>query len=195
MSTSRDPEHLHALAREYNTELSRAAEGYGIRTKLIETYRDPAAQQVAWDKGRNEHGAVINQSEVVTWKRPGDSWHNLTAPLRTPQGDPLLDEYGAQSWGPSALAFHRAIVTDDGLLGFGKPLDLIGIQAYKVLGSIAVSIGLRWGGDWDQDGELGEPGENDFTHFEVTGIGTLKDVRAALTNGKQLADVRRTGTT
>jgi len=32
-----------------------------------------------------------------------------------------------------------------------------------------LGIGIRWGKDWDQDGIIGEKGETDSPHFELTG--------------------------
>jgi hypothetical protein len=171
---SRDPRHLHPIARSLDERLAVRAAAFGITTKLIETYRDNTAQMEAWRKGRNEHGSVVARAAVVTWKRPGDSLHNLVKPDGT----------------PCSLAFHRAIVTSKGLLGFGESLGFLGIEMYKVLGRIGISLGLRWGGDWDSDGQLTEHGENDFCHFEKV-IAPLGQVKAALLAGQDIVDLRR----
>lgn len=40
-------------------------------------------------------------------------------------------------------------------------------EKYIDLGRIGAEIGLRWGGDWDQDGKPFERGEYDSPHFEL----------------------------
>lgn len=174
--TDRDPLHLHPIARDLDQQLEAKALSYGIGTALIETYRDNAGQMEAWLKGRTPDGAIVDRAKIVTWKKPGDSWHNLTMPDGT----------------PCSLAFHRYIRTPRGLLGLkDAPLDPIAIELYKVLGRIGISLGLRWGGNWDMDGNYGEHGETDFTHFEWHKGFTLAQVRAALLNGQDIVDLRR----
>ena len=167
--TDRDPLHLHPLARDLDQRLEEKALGYGIGTGLIETYRDNGGQMEAWLKSRLPDGTITDRSKIVTWKKPGDSWHNLVWPDGT----------------PCSLAFHRAIRCTRGekigLLGFGEfKLDAIAIEMYKVLGRLGISLGLRWGGNWDMDLNLVEHGETDLAHFEFHGGGTLEQVKAAL---------------
>jgi len=167
--TDRDPLHLHPLADKLQRELEERALGYGIGTTLIETYRDNSGQMEAWLKGRLPDGTITNRGAIVTWKKPGDSWHNLVWPDGT----------------PCSLAFHRAIRVDRagkiGLLGFGEvKLDPIGIDMYHILARIGESLGLR---------SLASVG--DYTHFEVRGHGTLEQVKAALLSGVDIVDLRK----
>jgi hypothetical protein len=38
--------------------------------------------------------------------------------------------------------------------------------AYRACGFIAMGLGMRWGGNWDGDNTIKEPGENDLGHLE-----------------------------
>lgn len=166
--------------RELDARLEVKLSSYGIYTTLIETARNNAWQMKRWLQGRNEYGEIVDRRKIVTWKKPGDSLHNLVFPDGT----------------PCSLAAHRAIrITlpngKPGLLGFGESkLDKIAIDAYKVLGRIAISLGLRWGGNWDMDEILAEPGEDDFTHNEKV-LAPLGLVKAALLAGQNIIDLRR----
>lgn len=37
---------------------------------------------------------------------------------------------------------------------------------YLKCGFVGMAIGFRWGGNWDRDRNIAEPGESDFGHFE-----------------------------
>lgn len=58
-----------------------AADVGGVR--LIETWRDLATQLADYNLGRDGRGEVVDRSKVVTWKRPGASWHNLMRWVRS----------------------------------------------------------------------------------------------------------------
>lgn len=138
---------------------------------LQETWRDAAvAQTAAYAKGRNEHGVIIDLKAVVTYKRPGDSLHNLT--------------YG--NGRPCSLAYHLVPLDEQGrLVGYQTKLDEAGIRLYSELGRIGEGLGLRWGGNWDRDHDPLERGENDLAHFEKV-VGPLSLVKAALAQGEDL---------
>lgn len=48
----------------------------------------------------------------------------------------------------------------------GKYLGDDSTGIYRALGFVAMSFGCRWGGNWDGDTIINEPGENDLGHFE-----------------------------
>lgn len=67
--------------------------------------------------------------------------------------------------------------------GFGRAVDLLPapydwkdtapfMQVYKamMLAATELNTPIRWGGDWDRDGNLREKGESDSPHFELWGI-------------------------
>jgi hypothetical protein len=146
---------------------------YGIRLRVIETDRDSAVGQLAaWLKGRNAAGKIVDRAKVVTWKRPGDSWHNLTF----------------ANGAPCSLAYHVAPDIPNGrLLGFGSSkLDAVAIAIYKAVGILGESLGLRWGGNWDEDLNLMERGEDDLGHFEHHPGFTMAQARAAFAAGQDL---------
>lgn len=117
------------------------ADACGLRVQLIETWRDNAGQSEAWAKGRNKAGEIIDRAKVVTYARPGHSWHNIM----------VADK-------PASLAYHLAIIRPGGLLGFGQRLTKPGELMYEALGFIGENLGMKWGGRWES--------LRDYTHFE-----------------------------
>jgi hypothetical protein len=49
---------------------------------------------------------------------------------------------------------------------------------YLKCGFIGMALGFRWGGNWDQDRNIAEAGENDFGHFEYHPGSTLQQLIA-----------------
>lgn len=49
---------------------------------------------------------------------------------------------------------------------------------YLKVGFVAMAVGLRWGGNWDQDKNIAEPGESDLGHVEYHPGLTLADMPA-----------------
>ncbi|MEM6817200.1 MAG: M15 family metallopeptidase [Pseudomonadota bacterium] len=53
------------------------------------------------------------------------------------------------------------------------PIDWSNIREFDYLAGLVVGIGaqmginIRWGGDWDRDGELSDNGFNDLPHLEL----------------------------
>lgn len=76
-------------------------------------------------------------------KKAGESWHNTT-PSRAVDLAPYPID-----WSDSA----RFILLGGIMLGIASKLD----------------IGLRWGGDWDRDGNMRDQKFNDLGHFELVG--------------------------
>lgn len=76
------------------------------------------AQDSLFLKGRNAKGEIVDQSQVVTNARGGDSIHNYGL-----AGDVVFLVNGQWSWNYSGLPYAR-------------------------LGVIAKEVGLIWGGDW-----------------------------------------------
>ena len=150
---SREFEHLHPMYRPVIAKfIALSWSRLGVRLKLIETWRDNEQQLIHWKKGRDHHGKVIDRSKVVTFKRPGHSWHNL--PRRNGQ--------------PVSLAAHLVPELPEGkLLGFGSSkLGPPEIALYTAVIHIGISLGQRSGGNWDGDRKLMEPGEDDLGHWE-----------------------------
>lgn len=173
---SRDIKHLHRIMRPWvSTFIDLTWRRIGVRLKNVETWRDNSAQLVHYGKGRDEEGNVIDRSAVVTWVKPGFSYHNLTMRDGT----------------PASLAIHLVPELPEGrLLGYGtSKLDRAALLVYEAVGVIGTEIGGRWGGDWDQDGKLMEPGEDDLGHWEFHPGFDIRQARAALAAGKDLASL------
>ncbi len=55
------------------------------------------------------------------------------------------------------------------------PLDWDDLEEWTQFGffvlgvAVSLSIGIRWGRDWDQDGDLNDQTFNDYSHYELTG--------------------------
>ena len=55
----------------------------------------------------------------------------------------------------------------------GGPINWDNIENFRILGRAAVQIGkqigieVRWGGDWDGDGDEGDQRFNDYPHIEL----------------------------
>lgn len=59
---------------------------------LIETWRERATQDADFARGRDSAGRVVDASQVVTAKRGGASWHNMTRRVRVCPDCPHLAE-------------------------------------------------------------------------------------------------------
>ena len=170
---SRDAAHLHSLIRPICvSHVALVWTRYGLRVRVIETSRDNTGQLVAYRKGRDEAGNIVDRSKVVTWKKPGDSWHNLTY----------------TNGRACSLAYHLAPDLPGGrLLGFGSSkLDRAALLIYQVVGLVGESLGLRWGGNWDEDLNLMERGEDDLGHFEYHPGFNMVQARGAFAAGQDL---------
>lgn len=101
------------------------------------TYRSKEEQAALYAQGRTAPGPV------VTWTKK--SKHNTTDSNGRP---------AAEAWDCVPMVA-------------GKPA-WNAKEIYLQLAAIARAIGgLRWGGDWDQDGKPFERGEYDSPHFEL----------------------------
>jgi peptidoglycan L-alanyl-D-glutamate endopeptidase CwlK len=53
------------------------------------------------------------------------------------------------------------------------PIDWKNIERFKQLGQVMKNVArqlgvtIRWGADWNRNNVIGEPGENDYVHFEI----------------------------
>ena len=155
---NRDLDALHPAVRPMLEAHMGAATSHGLRTMVIETYRDEALQAEHWAQGRNLAGEIIDASRVVTYSRPGQSWHGVTYP---------------QTGKPCSLAYHLAIVVPGGLLGFGPSrMDTAAEEMYGALATLGEQIGLTAGARWKM---------RDWTHYEYHPDGaTLMQVKAAM---------------
>lgn len=89
----------------------------GIDILVTSTYRDLECQERLYAQGRLKPG------KIVTYAKPGDSWHNWRRAF-----DVVPLQHGKPVWG---------------IRGEDKKLWL------KV-GELGVSLGLEWGGNWER---------------------------------------------
>lgn len=54
---------------------------------------------------------------------------------------------------------------------------------YLKVGFVGMAFGFRWGGNWDQDKNIAEPGEADLGHFEYHPGFTLQQLMASQPGG------------
>lgn len=48
-----------------------------------------------------------------------------------------------------------------------QPVHILKVHEAFEVASARLVVPLRWGGDWDGDGDIREPGENDLVHHEL----------------------------
>jgi len=171
-----------------------AEDGHVGTTRLIETWRGMELQQADYRLGRDDKGNVIDRAKIVTWKRPGTSWHNLQRWVRT---CPDCAHFGEQHRGPANAdgAVVRACVECPCAV---FPDRLRTGTLKRVPASLAYHLALEEDGD-EQAGSLEGFGKNrldpkdvarykrlarhgrdlglragadwgDFTHFELAGF-------------------------
>jgi hypothetical protein len=171
-----------------------AEDGHVGPVRLIETWRSLTAQQADYGLGRGALGNIIDKTKIVTWKRPGASWHNLLRWVRT---CPDCQHLGDQHRGPSnaAAAVVRAC-TECPCVVFEDRLRTGTL--HRIPASLAYHLALEEDGD-EQAGSLEGFGTNrldpkdvgrykrlaqhgrelglragadwgDFTHFELAGF-------------------------
>lgn len=84
-------------------------------------------------------------------------------------------------WHNFGLAFDFAVMDDKGVyVTDGKH------PAYLAGGLLGMALNMRWGGNWDRDSALMEPGEGDFDHLEYHPGVTLEQMKAADAAAKNL---------
>ena len=85
------------------------------------------------------------------------------------------------------LGWHNVgLATDIGVLIDGAYQTDDAKGYYLRFGLLAMAFGFRWGGNWDQDKNIGEGGENDLGHVEYHPGFTLAQYIAAQKAGKEL---------
>ena len=118
--------------------VQRALELSKVDFTVIEGVRSQARQDELWAQGRTKPGPV------VTWVKTSGT-HGIHA-----------DGYG------HAVDMVPYPVDWDDLKRFDQMAEAM-FQASKELG-----IKIRWGANWDQDGNPREAGESDSPHFELS---------------------------
>lgn len=160
MSPDKDPNHLHPVVRGVLAEHLRRASRY-LHVEFGEGYRDEAAQLVAWQKGRDANGTIVDPVAVVTNAAPGQSYHGV----RLADGSPC------------SLAYHLWLFNAGGrVVGFGAALTPEEEMLYTALGVMGEALGMTWGGRWRS---------RDWQHFEkrIPGL-DLATIRQRLTAGQ-----------
>jgi peptidoglycan L-alanyl-D-glutamate endopeptidase CwlK len=128
----------------------RAKEDFKLRLGVHSAYRSFEEQAALYAKGRDDHGKIINPKEVVTYAKPGSSWHNYGLAV-----DLVMD--GSPK--PGLQWTWQDFVDSNG--------DKI--NDWKQLGEIGESFLLAWGGRWTKP--------VDTPHFQY--IRGLRDIEMA----------------
>ena len=85
------------------------------------------------------------------------------------------------------LGWHNVgLAADVGVFVDGVYQTEDSLGYYLRFGLLAMAFGMRWGGNWDQDKNIGEGGENDLGHVEYHKRFTLAQYVAAQKAGKEL---------
>lgn len=117
MINSRSLEDLLPPVKDRAIQLLGLCKSVGIDLLVTSTYRDLESQERLYQQGR------LLPGQIVTWARPGDSWHNWKRAF-----DVVPMRNGKPVWS---------------VRGLDKELWLH-------VGEIGVSCGLEWGGNWDR---------------------------------------------
>ena len=119
---------------------------------IAEGHRSVEVQQEYYSRGRDEDGNIINEDEVITYidgvTKKGK--HNY-------KPSEAVDIYAwvndKASWKAKDMIFLAGFIS-----GIAEMLFKQGIISSK----------FRWGGNWDQDGEiLSDQDFDDMPHFEI----------------------------
>ena len=101
----------------------------------------------------------------------------ITETLRSEERQRAVQAAGASKvkfgWHNVGLALDFGVL----LNGVYQKDDRAGL--YRKCGHIGEALGMRWGGNWDADNIINEPGENDLGHFEWHPGMTLQQFLAA----------------
>lgn len=77
-SPDRDPTHMHPDLQTLWNEFKTRNAAKNREVFLTATWRNPADQLAQWMRGRNADGTVIDETQVVTNAKPGQSPHECT---------------------------------------------------------------------------------------------------------------------
>lgn len=132
----------------------RAARGLGRDVIVVEGVRTPGRQRELYAQGRTtEELEAAGVNGVIG--APGAK--KVTWTLRS-KHIPGMDGY--------AHAVDLAPYLSDAIQWNDLPgFDAIALAMFR--SAAALGVRLRWGADWDSDGNLREKGESDSPHFEL----------------------------
>ena len=122
----------------------REALAAGVLFGIAQGVRSAAQQAVEYAKGRDAQGAVVDRRKVVTWARPGYSFHQYGLAY-----DVVLLRPHADAGAPYEVEWNPF-----------ADLDKDGVRDYLEIGLAGERVGLEWGGRW--------VGKYDGPHFEFT---------------------------
>jgi len=100
---------LHPVLQDKARQFVDQCDAEGITVRITQGYRSYNEQLELWQKGRDEHGNIINPSLVVTHARPGYSWHSYGMAF---DFCPMVN--GIPEWGNPPL-WDRCIAIGEGL--------------------------------------------------------------------------------
>lgn len=106
--------------------ITAAAAEQGVHITWTSGLRTFQEQATLYRQGRDAAGRIVEPKRVVTFARPGFSWHNF------------------------GLAADFALVTDDATLEWSglADLDADGVVDWLEVGRCAEAAGCIWGGRW-----------------------------------------------
>jgi peptidoglycan L-alanyl-D-glutamate endopeptidase CwlK len=108
---------------------------------------------------------VPNDVLVIEGVRTLDRQKQLYAQGRTAPG--AICTWTLQSKHIGGLAVDVALLEADGSIDWKATANFDRLAEAMFTASRQVGVRLRWGADWDQDGNPRERGETDSPHFEL----------------------------
>jgi peptidoglycan L-alanyl-D-glutamate endopeptidase CwlK len=106
-----------------------------------------------------------NDVQVIEGVRTLERQKQLYAQGRTAPG--AICTWTLQSKHIGGLAVDVALLQADGSINWNDPAGFDRLAEAMFTASRQVGVRLRWGADWDQDGNPRERGETDSPHFEL----------------------------
>ena len=106
-----------------------------------------------------------NDVQVIEGVRTLERQKQLYAQGRTAPG--AICTWTLQSKHIGGLAVDVALLQVDGSINWNDPAGFDRLAEAMFTASRQVGVRLRWGADWDQDGNPRERGESDSPHFEL----------------------------
>ena len=119
---------LHPKVRALVVKVLEKARAQGHAIYIFEAMRDYKRQEQLYAQGRDKNGNIVDKAKVVTYAKPGSSFHNYGLAVDFVfDGDQAKDKV-QWSWANN--------------------------HPWKAIGEIGESVGLEWAGRWTKFPEM-----------------------------------------
>lgn len=144
----------YEMSRQVDIEKKRRGGVYKFDFSCRDGVRGEKAQTKAFKSGTSK----VQYPDSKHNKKPSEAIHFLPYPLRWPQKPTIviaMNEAAIERYKKELKAYAKQLGRFYLLAGF--------VQATAT----SLDIKVRWGGDWDRDGDIMDQNFDDLTHWEV----------------------------